>query len=142
MWWEIAKPLLRYGDLVDVEMAYSSFSPEIHRLGKSIIASRHADTMPSAEELADLARDLRRYGDIPKIVVRPADERDLLTLLSFTLSAEKPICTGVQGEAYRYARVILPLFGSELAYTHAGTPAAQGQYSLGDFQKVQALLRG
>jgi 3-dehydroquinate dehydratase-1 len=141
MWWEIVRPLLPYGDIVDVEIAFSSFSPEIRRLGKSIIASHHTDSMPSTEELAGLARELRRYSDIPKIVVRPADERDLLTLLSFTLSAEKPICTGIQGEAYRYARVILPLFGSELAYTHAGTPAAQGQYSLGEFRKIRDLLQ-
>ena len=140
-WWKILQPLLRFGDLVDVEMPFSSFSGEIRRQGKQIIASHHADTMPSPEELAGLARELRRYGDIPKIVVRPASEHDLLTLLAFTLSAEKPICTGVQGEAYRYARVILPLFGSELAYTHAGTSAAQGQYSLEDFRKIQNLLR-
>ena len=82
--------------------------------------------MPSPGELAGIARELRRYGDIPKIVVRPGSEQDILELLAFTLSAEKPVCTGVQGEAYRYARVILPLFGSELVYTHAGTPGAHG----------------
>ena len=140
-WWEILQPLIRFGDLVDVEMPFSSFAREIRRQGKRIIASHHADTMLSPEELAGTVRELRRYGDIPKIVVRPAGERDLLTLLAFTLSAEKPICTGVQGEAYRYARVILPLFGSELAYTHAGTPAAQGQYSLEDLRKILSLLR-
>jgi 3-dehydroquinate dehydratase-1 len=141
MWWEILQPLLRFGDLVDVEMPFSSYSREIHRHGKKIIASHHTDAMPSPEELAELVRELRLYGDIPKIVVRPANEHDLLTLFAFTLSAEKPICTGVQGEAYRYARVILPLFGSELVYTHAGTPAAEGQYSLEDFRKIQNLLR-
>jgi len=140
-WWGILEPLLRFGDLVDVEMPFSSFSAEIRRLGKQIIASHHADTMPNPGELEGLARELRRYGDIPKIVVRPRDEQDLLTLLAFTLSAKKPICVGVQGEAYRYARVILPLFGSDLVYTHAGTPGAEGQFSLADFRKILNLLR-
>jgi 3-dehydroquinate dehydratase-1 len=140
-WWDSLQPLLRFGDLVDVEMPFSSFSGEIRRQGKKIIASTHTDTMPTVGDLSRMALELRRYGDIPKIVVRPASEHDLLALLKFTLDAGKPICTGVQGEAYRYARVILPLFGSELAYTHAGTPAAQGQYSLEEFRKIQNLLR-
>ena len=88
-----------------------------------------------------MAQRLRRYGDIPKIVVRPGNEHDILDLLEFTLSTEKPICTGVLGDAYRYARLILPLLGSEFAYTHVGTPAAQGQYSLADFRKIMGLLQ-
>jgi len=140
-WWESLQPLLRFGDFVDVELPFSSFATEIRRQGKKIIASYHTDTMPTVGVLSRTALELRRYGDIPKIVVRPGNEHDLLTLLAFTLEAEKPICTGVLGEAYRYARVILPFFGSELAYTHAGTPAAPGQLSLEDFRKIQALLR-
>ncbi|MDD1663727.1 MAG: type I 3-dehydroquinate dehydratase [Methanomicrobiales archaeon] len=140
-WWDILRPLLRFGDLVDVERPFSSFSPEIRRQGKKIIASLHTDAMPTVGDLSRTALELRRYGDIPKIVVRPGNEDDLLALLKFTLDAGKPICTGVLGEAYRYARVILPFFGSELAYTHAGTPAAQGQFSLEDFRKILALLQ-
>ena len=140
-WWDCIAPLISFVDIVDVEQQFSSFAREIRSRGKTVIASHHTEIMPSPGELARMVRDLRRYGDIPKIVVRPGSEQDLLGLLAFTLSAEKPICTGVQGEDYRYARVILPLFGSELVYTHAGTPGAQGQFSLEDFRKIQALLR-
>ncbi|HVP25243.1 MAG TPA: type I 3-dehydroquinate dehydratase [Methanomicrobiales archaeon] len=139
-WWECLEPLLPFGDLIDVETPCSSYSPRIRRLGKGIIASRHAEDMPAPAELRRLERELRSYGDIPKIVVRPRNEHDLLDLLEFTLETERPVCTGVLGDAYRFARVILPLFGSELAYTHAGTCAAPGQYALGDFKKIQALL--
>lgn len=139
-WWECLEPLLPFGDLVDVELPFSSFCPAIRREGKGIIASRHVEGMPTREELRRLEADLRRYGDIPKIVVRPGTERDLLGLLEFTLGAERPICTGVLGEAFRFARVILPFFGSELAYTHAGTSAAPGQFALEDFKRIQALL--
>jgi 3-dehydroquinate dehydratase I len=139
-WWETVEPLLPFADLVDVEMPFSSFAPLIREKGKGIIASHHAMKMPAMEELRRLEQDLRRYGDIPKIVVRPADEQDLLELLKFTLGAEKPVCTGVLGDEFRFARVILPFFGSELAYTHAGTQAAPGQFSLADFKNIQALL--
>ena len=139
-WWEILRPLLRFGDLVDIEVPCSSYSPQVRREGKGIIASRHMMDMPVPGELLRIERELREYGDIPKIVVLPRDERDLLDLLKFTLEAEKPICTGVLGDSFRFARAILPLFGSELVYAHAGTPAAPGQFSLEDFRKIQALL--
>lgn len=141
-WWETLEPLLRYGDLVDVEIPFSSFAPPIREQGKGIIASHHAMDMPAPGELVRIERELRRYGDIPKIVVRPGNESDLIGLLRFTLTAEKPVCTGVLGDEFRFARAILPFFGSELAYTHAGTQAAPGQFSLGEFKKIQSLLRG
>jgi 3-dehydroquinate dehydratase-1 len=141
-WWKTLEHLLGYGDLVDIELPFSSFSPRIRGMGKGIIASHHAGHMPATGELARIERELRCYGDIPKIVVRPGNEGDLLGLLAFTLGAERPICTGVLGEEYRFARAILPFFGSELAYTHAGTQAAPGQFSLREFRQIQALLRG
>ncbi len=139
-WWDGLRPLLRFGDLVDIEVPCSSYSPRVRREGKRIIASRHVLDMPAPGELMRIERELRSYGDIPKIVVLPRDERDLLDLLRFTLEAEKPVCTGVLGDSFRFARAILPLFGSELVYAHAGTPAAPGQFSLEDFRKIQALL--
>ncbi|HUK92941.1 MAG TPA: type I 3-dehydroquinate dehydratase [Methanomicrobiales archaeon] len=140
-WWNLVSPLLPLVDLVDVERPFSPACPEIRRQGKRIIASLHTDTMPSPGDLSRMALELRRYGDIPKIVVRPGNRHDLLVLLKFTLDAGKPICTGVLGDEHRYARVILPLFGSEFAYTHMGTPAAPGQYSLGEFREILDLLR-
>jgi len=141
-WWESLRPLLPSGDLVDVEQPFSSFAPRIREQGKGIIASHHAGHMPATDELVRIERELRRYGDIPKIVVRPGSEADIIDLLKFTLRAERPICTGVLGEEYRFARAILPFFGSELAYTHAGTQAAPGQFSLREFRQIQALLGG
>ena len=139
-WWETLEPLLGSGDLVDVELAFSSFSPRIRIVGKGIIASHHADRMLTPDELGRIERELRKYGDIPKIVVRPGSGGDLLELLRFTLGAARPVCTGVLGEEYRFARAILPFFGSELVYAHAGTRGAPGQFSLEEFQKVRALL--
>jgi 3-dehydroquinate dehydratase-1 len=139
-WWDRLRPILRSGDLVDVEMPFSSYSPLIREEGKGIIASRHTKNMPAPGELFSLERELRSFGDIPKIVVRPGNMHDLLDLLRFTLEARKPVCTGVLGNECRFARLILPFFGSELVYTHAGTPAAPGQIALEDFKKIQVLL--
>ena len=139
-WWNRIAPLLDSVDMVDIEQPFLHTAGEVRRRGKGIIASCHSAGMPSAGELAALVQDLRRYGDIPKIVVTPGDRRDILTLLRFTLEAEKPICTGVLGTEFRYVRLILPFFGSELAYTHAGTPGAPGQFSIEEFRLLLSKI--
>jgi 3-dehydroquinate dehydratase-1 len=139
-WIRAMRPLLQLADWVDVELRFRRHAPEIRKAGKRIIASCHLAGMPDLQQLKVLERDLRSYGDLPKIVVTPKDERDLLALFSFTLGAEKPVCTGVAGERFRYARALLPLFGSELAYVHAGTPTAAGQYHISEFRELWDLL--
>jgi 3-dehydroquinate dehydratase-1 len=44
------------------------------------------------------------------------------------------------GSSFRYARAVLPLFGSELAYCHMGETTAEGQYSVEEFVQLQKLL--
>ena len=134
------EPLVRPGDLVDIETGHAGVAPRIRRLGAEVIASHHGTSMPARDDLARIERRLRSFGDVPKIVVTPSSERDVLALCAFTLAAERPICTGVMGSSYRYARVLLPLFGSELVYCHAGRPAAEGQYHIADFRRIWALL--
>jgi 3-dehydroquinate dehydratase-1 len=87
-----------------------------------------------------LEQELRSYGDIPKIIVTPANEDDIIDLIAFTRAAKKPICTGVMGSSFRSARAILPLFGSEFVYCHTGTPTADGQYSVTEFVTLKKLL--
>ena len=139
-WIRMVRPLLPLSDWVDVELRFRRHAPEIRKGGKQIIASCHLSGMPDLQQLKALERDLRSYGDLPKIVVTPRDPGDLLALFSFTLSAEKPLCTGVLGEQFRYARALLPLFGSEMVYAHAGTPTAPGQYHIREFRELWDLL--
>jgi 3-dehydroquinate dehydratase-1 len=96
--------------------------------------------MPVLFNLFALERELREYGDIVKIVVAPKSEEDVISLISFTHAALKPVCTGIMGARFRYARAILPLFGSEFAYCHAGVPTAEGQYSVGEFVRLMDIL--
>jgi 3-dehydroquinate dehydratase-1 len=60
----------------------------------------------------------------------------------FTHAIKKPICTGVMGAQFRYARAILPLFGSELVYCNVGTATAHGQYSVKEYTNLIELLEG
>ena len=89
-----------------------------------------------------MERELRAYGQIPKIVVTPQTDADLIELLTFTQAAHKPIVTGVMGAQFRHARALLPLFGSEFVYCHTGTPTAAGQYSVEEFVQLKKLLFG
>jgi 3-dehydroquinate dehydratase-1 len=133
-------PVLPFADYIDVEQRFSVHAQKIRAAGKKIIASHHSLQMLPLPAFFELERELRQYGDIPKIVVTPRSDDDLVELISFTCAADKPVCTGVMGAQFRHARAILPLFGSEFAYCHTGTPTAEGQYSVEEFAVLMSML--
>lgn len=139
-WIAKVQPLLPYADYFDVERQYACHVPAIREAGKQVIASHHAGQMVPLYILFVMERELRVYGDIPKLVITPQNNEDVLELLSFTLAAGKPICTGVMGAQFRQARAMLPFFGSEFVYCHTGTPTAAGQYSVEEFVQLKKIL--
>ncbi len=139
-WIEKLRPLLPYADYVDIEQPFASHAPEVKKAGKKIIASHHAGRMIPLHILFVMERELRAYGEVPKIVVTPQGDEDVLELLAFTQAAHKPICTGVMGGEFRHARAMLPLFGSEFVYCHTGIPTAAGQYSVAEFVALRKIL--
>ena len=139
-WMAKLAPLLPYADYVDVERQFANNVPAIREAGKKIIASHHSGQMVPLYILFVMERELRVYGDIPKIVVTPQGDEDVLELLAFTQAAHKPICTGVMGGEFRHARAMLPLFGSEFVYCHMGEPTAAGQYSVQEFVELRRIL--
>ncbi len=139
-WFRIILPVIPHADYIDVERRFSAHADTIRTHDVTIIASCHTPEMPSLFELFGLERDLQVYGDIPKIVVTPRHIEDIIELISFTHAAKKPVCTGVMGDGFRYARLILPLFGSEFVYCHTGMPVAEGQYSVAEVKAVMKLL--
>ncbi len=141
LWARIIEPIARYVDIVDVEARYRDHAPLIKSQGVQILASLHTSEMPTPPELGRIESMLRSYGDIPKIVVKPRTQDDLLELITFTHQAQKPICTSVMGAEFRYARAILPLFGSEFMFCHAGTPTAEGQYHIREARQLADLLK-
>jgi 3-dehydroquinate dehydratase-1 len=142
MWMEKIRPVIPHADYIDIEQQFSRHAPEIRDAGKKIIASYHTGAMMPLAALFDKERELWAYGDIPKIVMTPATAADLVELVTFTEAAKKPVITGVMGSGFRYARAILPLFGSAFVYCHAGDPTAAGQYSVGEFVQLKKLLFG
>jgi 3-dehydroquinate dehydratase I len=141
VWFERIRPVIPLVEYIDVEQRFASFAPQIKEAGKTIISSHHEARMLPLHELCILERDLRVFGDIVKIVVTPGDEEDIIELIAFTHAIKKPLCTSVMGSRFRYARAILPLFGSELVYCHTGNHTAEGQYSVQEFISLVTLLK-
>ena len=119
-WAQKIAPVIPLVDYVDVEQQFAREAGPVTAAGRAIIASHHEAQMMPLHVLFVLEQELRAYGDIPKIIVTPGNEDDLIDLIAFTRAAKKPVCTGVMGTSFRYARVILPLFGSEFVYCHTG----------------------
>jgi 3-dehydroquinate dehydratase-1 len=139
-WAKKIAPVIPLVDYIDVEQQFARMAGPVKAAGRAIIASHHAAVMLPLHVLFVLEQELRAFGDIPKIIVTPRNEDDLIDLIAFTRAAKKPVCTGVMGTTFRYARAILPLFGSELVYCHTGVPAAEGQYSVEEFVALRKLL--
>jgi 3-dehydroquinate dehydratase-1 len=141
-WFARIRPVIPLVDYVDAEQRFAAYAPRIKEAGTTIIASHHTGGMISLHDLFMLERELRTYGDMVKIIVTPGDEEDIIDLISFTHTIQKPVCTGVMGAQFRYARAILPLFGSQLVYCNVGTATAAGQYSVQEFISLTKLLTG
>lgn len=141
-WMKIVEPLLPYADYVDIEQQFGKNAAAVRAAGKTIIASHHTGQMVPLYILFVMERELRAFGDIPKIVVTPQTGADLVELITFTQAANKPLITGVMGSQFRHARALLPLFGSEFVYCHTGNPTAAGQYSVEEFVQLRRLLLG
>jgi len=141
VWQEKIRPLISLVDYVDIEQRFASCALLVKEAGKMIIASHHSGEMMPLSALFMLEHELRRYGDIVKIIVTPGDEEDIIDLIAFTHAVKGAVCTGVMGPQFRYARAILPLFGSELVYCHAGTATASGQYSVKEFVRLMELMK-
>lgn len=139
-WYKRIQQVVPFSDYIDVEQRFAIHAAPLRTGGKKIIASFHADQMVSLSGLFELERELRAFGDIPKIIVTPQNVDDVIDLISFTQAANKPICTGVMGARFRFTRLILPFFGSVFVYCHAGIPTADGQYSVAEAKAAMALF--
>jgi 3-dehydroquinate dehydratase-1 len=133
-------PFLPHARYVDLERGFRALAPRCRAAGCRVIASAHLGTMLPLPELFGLERELRSYGDLPKLVLAPSSDDDLLDLLSFTHAATKPVCTSIMGVDYRHGRALLPLFGSALVYCAAGRPSSPGQYRIDDMRTLMRLL--
>lgn len=142
--WHLAiKPWLNSAcDYIDVEEQFSPLAEKIRSYGKKIIASVHMNRMPDRDELLEIEKRLRSYGDIVKIVVAPQSMSDAADFVKFTAEAEKPIITSIMGSEFAKVRIALMIAGSALIYCHSGVKASAGQYHIADVQKIIEILKG
>ncbi|MGO1389240.1 type I 3-dehydroquinate dehydratase [Brachybacterium alimentarium] len=139
-------------DMIDVE---TSRAPAIvsrvvstaHRNGVVVVGSYHDfEGTPEEEELCELLRSQRRLGaDVPKIAVTPQTPRDVLTLMSASLTVASEgagphiaISMGPLGVA---SRVAAETFGSAATFATAGPRSAPGQLEADDVARMLELLR-
>jgi 3-dehydroquinate dehydratase-1 len=141
-WISRIRPFLLHVDYIDIEQRFRTHADEIRKSGKAIIASYHTGEMHTLSDLFRFERDLRSFGDIVKIIVTPRTKEDIIELISFTHAVKQPICTGVMGQEFRFARAILPLFGSELVYCNVGETTAAGQFSVSEFVSLMRIFKG
>ncbi len=141
-WQRKINDLLPFFDYIDVETRYRRYAPFIKSAGTGIIASLHTTDMPSIGELRRIYQVLLEYGDIPKLAVQPRTGKDVITLLSFTEEAKKPVVTSIMGDKFRHFRPLLPLFGSEYIFCHAGMSTSAGQYHAGEIRQLYRILLG
>lgn len=139
-WKRRIESVISYADMVDIERQFSCHADWVRTQQKTIIASYHTEEMPESDQLSICEKDLRSYGDIPKIVVSPKKNDDAVTLLGYTIGAEKPICISIMGSGYAWLRPVLLIMGSVCAYCHAGNATAAGQYHIREMREVIRLL--
>lgn len=138
--WDRILPYLSLIDMVDLETRFQNHANAVKNHHKSVIASCHQNSMPSADEMQKLIQTLHGYGDIVKIAVQPQTQEDLLNLLKITADCPYPIIMSVTGTTYRYARPLLCLFGSLYTYCYIESATSPGQYNIREMQLLSHLL--
>lgn len=139
-------------DLVDIETArdprtVARVVAAAHRHGTVVVGSFHDMTAtPSEAELVEILRSQRRLGaDVPKIAVTPRSPRDVLTLLSASLTAAEdlsgPHIAISMGSLGASSRIAAETFGSAATFASVGEGSAPGQLRAEDVSGMLELLR-
>ena len=140
-WWDLVRPWCERANYIDVERQFAKYSHRVRKCGTKVLGSAHLDHMPSGDELEALLDEINAYADFAKIIVTPNTYDDVLTLVDFThRNTNRPICTGVMGDEFRFARILLSYVGSALIYCHVGTGTAAGQYNIEEVRQVFGMF--
>ena len=139
-------------DLVDIETSrdpamVARVISAAHRHGTVVVGSFHdMDSTPAEETMVEILRSQRRLGvDVPKLAVTPRSSRDVLTLLSASLTIAEdlsgPHIAISMGPLGASSRVAAETFGSAATFATAGAGSAPGQLSAEDVARMLELLR-
>lgn len=139
-------------DLIDIELfndeaQIRAVIDTAHANGVKVIMSNHDFYKTPAEE--DIVYRLRRMqdlgADLPKIAVMPQSPRDVLTLLSATLTmkehyATRPVITMSMAKLGGVSRVTGRIFGSAMTFGTAGQASAPGQIAITQLREMMDIL--
>lgn len=139
-------------DLVDIETARDEGTvarviAAAHRHGTVVVGSFHdMDGTPQEAEMVEILRAQRRLGaDVPKIAVTPRTARDVLTLLSASLTVAEdlsgPHIAISMGPLGASSRVAAEAFASAATFASVGAGSAPGQLQAQDVSRMLELLR-
>lgn len=133
-------------DIVDIE--FFMYEDIVNKLierakkkGVAVLLSQHdfQDTPHFDEMMATYKNMYERGGDILKLAYKPADGRDVLSVLSAVHDARQKFnCQVVgisMGESGKITRVAGGVFGSCLTYGHLVNQAAPGQVHAGNLKE-------
>ncbi len=141
-----------YIDLIDVE-AYKAegLLAEVVRVAHEhhvyVVASNHDfHATPPKNDIVKRLQFMDDMGaDLPKIAVMPNNERDVLTLLSATLTyhelgGKKPVITMSMAGAGTISRLAGEVFGSAVTFATVGQISAPGQIPIDEVRQVFSIL--
>jgi len=139
-------------DLVDIETARDEATvarviAAAHRHGTVVVGSFHdMDGTPEEAEMVEILRAQRRLGvDVPKIAVTPRTARDVLRLLSASLTVAEdlsgPHIAISMGPLGASSRVAAETFASAATFASVGAGSAPGQLQAQDVARMLELLR-
>lgn len=139
-------------DAVDVEAftgdeIVKKIIAKAHSINVKVVASNHDFYQtPDKDEIIRRLCMMRELGaDIPKIAVMPQSKKDVLTLLSATLSMSEqypdcPIITMSMGKTGLVSRLMSETFGSALTFGAAAKASAPGQPSVHDLSEILTMI--
>ncbi|MDO4554966.1 MAG: type I 3-dehydroquinate dehydratase [Lachnospiraceae bacterium] len=151
---ELNKTICESGfiDLVDVELfkgdaLVTSLIETAHQFHVKVIASNHdfSKTPPEEELVKRLCHMQQLDADLPKIAVMPQSRKDVLTLLSATLTmreryADRPIITMSMAGDGVISRLAGEVFGSALTFGSVGQASAPGQIPVEKLTQVLDIV--
>ena len=144
--YRLFKIIIPYADAIDIEIN-SRISREIVKLGKVykkiIIGSYHnfKETPDNAFLEMVLAKGKDTSADIIKLALYAKKKDDVARLLSFTIGHKtENIITISMGRFGGISRVINPLFGSLISYTHMSRSTAPGQLHITELVKLLQMI--
>lgn len=139
-------------DVVDYEIAcgeelIAQIKEETKKAGAKLILSYHNFKLtPEEDFIRNRLMEAQDLGaDIAKLAVMPNNYRDVLNLLSATLSAREggldlPIISMSMGEIGKITRIAGGFFGSDLTFAVGAESSAPGQVPAADLRSVWRVL--